>query len=92
MIVPSIQLLLWLGCVDASSSTAHFNMVKGNSLLIYVGGEKEQLMSESGKHSIYVLHRKGFVKLALQYGADLVPMVSVVLIPWIPFRNLSLYF
>lgn len=32
-------------------------------------------MSESGCHRIYLKERKGFVKLALQYGAELIPMV-----------------
>jgi 2-acylglycerol O-acyltransferase 2 len=70
------DILIWLGCVDASPITAHYNMKKGNSIFIYVGGEKEQLMSESGLHRIYLLERKGFVKLALQYGADLIPMYA----------------
>jgi hypothetical protein len=51
---------------------------KGRSLLIFIGGEKEQLMSENGKHKIYLKHRKGFVKLALQHGAHLIPMVRSV--------------
>lgn len=71
----SVQILIWLGCVDASPFTAHYNLKKGHSIFIYVGGEKEQLMSESGHHRIYLKERKGFVKLALQYGADLIPMV-----------------
>jgi hypothetical protein len=61
--------------VDASSETAKYNLAAGSSIFIYIGGEKEQLMSESGKDKVYVKNRKGFVKLALQYGADLVPMV-----------------
>ncbi len=61
--------------MDASAKTASYNLKKDRSLLIFIGGEKEQLMSENGKHKIYLKHRKGFVKLALQYGADLVPMV-----------------
>jgi len=48
--------------------------------LIFVGGEKEQLMTKPGSHKIYLLSRKGFVKLALQYGCDLVPMVSCLIV------------
>ena len=70
------QLLLWLGCVDAGASTANYNLKKGRSLLIFIGGEKEQLMSENGKHKIYLKNRKGFVKLALQHGAHLLPMYA----------------
>ncbi len=67
--------MMW-GCVDASSSTAEYNMKKGYSLLIFVGGEKEQLMTKPNEHKIYLKSRKGFVKLALKHGADLVPMYA----------------
>eukprot|EP01034_Spumella_vulgaris_P044106 gene44106-54811_t len=70
------EFVLFLGCVDASAATAHHNLSHGRSLLIYVGGEKEQLMSEAYKHQIYLRHRKGFVRLALQHGAHLIPMYA----------------
>jgi hypothetical protein len=65
----------WVGCVDASASTAHYNLRKGRSILIYVGGEEEQMLTTYGKHIVYLKGRKGFIKLALQYGAPLVPLV-----------------
>ena len=67
------ELSLLLGNVDASSATAKYNLKKGRSLLIFVGGEKEQLMAKPHKHQIFLKSRKGFVKLALQYGCELVP-------------------
>lgn len=42
-----------------------------------IGGEKEQLMTKPNEQKIYIKHRKGFIKLALQFGAHLVPMVSL---------------
>jgi hypothetical protein len=60
------ELLLWLGCVDASKPTAIKNLDSGKSLLIFVGGEKEQLLTCPGHHRIYIKKRKGFVKLALR--------------------------
>jgi 2-acylglycerol O-acyltransferase 2 len=72
----SHQILLLIGCVDASSATCHYNLKRDRSILIFIGGEKEQLMTEPGCHKIYLLNRKGFVKLALQYGCDLIPMVT----------------
>ena len=47
----------------------------GRSILIFIGGEKEQLMTENGKHKIFLSTRKGFIKLALTYGAHLIPVV-----------------
>jgi 2-acylglycerol O-acyltransferase 2 len=70
------QILLFLGCVDAGAATALFNLRKGRSLLIYVGGEKEQLMTRPYEQKIYVKARKGFIKLALEFGTPLVPMVG----------------
>lgn len=68
------DILLFLGNVDASSKTAHYNLKKHRSLLIFVGGEKEQLMTKPRENKIYLKSRKGFIKLSLQYGAHLVPM------------------
>lgn len=67
------ELVLLLGNVDAGSATAHYNLKRERSLLIFVGGEKEQLMTKSGETRVVLAERKGFVKLALQYGARLVP-------------------
>ena len=75
MVIPIVkEILLFLGCVDAGASTAHHNMKKGRSILIFIGGEKEQLLSMNNEHKVYLKSRKGFVKLAIQYGAHLVPM------------------
>jgi len=63
-----------LGCVDASKPTAEYNLRKGRSLLIFVGGEKEQLMTRRHEHKVVVKSRQGFVRLALEHGVDLVPM------------------
>jgi 1-acyl-sn-glycerol-3-phosphate acyltransferase len=38
-----------------------------------VGGEQEQLLSQRGEHTAYVLKRKGIIKLALRHGVPLVP-------------------
>jgi hypothetical protein len=67
------ELLMLLGCVDAGSYTANYNMKKGRSLLIFIGGEKEQLLTKPHEHKVFVNDRKGFIKLAIQYGAELVP-------------------
>ncbi len=38
--------------------------------------QKEQLLTKPGEHKIYIQSRKGFVKLALQHGASLVPFYT----------------
>jgi 2-acylglycerol O-acyltransferase 2 len=70
------EFILYLGNVDANSKTAAYNLARRRSLLIYIGGEKEQLMTKYGEQKIFLKSRKGFVKLAIQYGAHLVPMYA----------------
>ncbi|CAN9501743.1 unnamed protein product [Ophioblennius macclurei] len=49
---------------------------KGNAVVIVIGGAAESLESAPGVNTVVIKHRKGFVRLALQYGADLVPVYS----------------
>jgi len=67
------EILLWWGCVDASKRTAEFNLRKKRSLQIYVGGEKEQLLTKEHEAKIFIHDRKGFVKLALKHRVCIVP-------------------
>jgi len=70
------ELVLWLGCVDASAATAKYNLRLGRSILIFVGGEKEQLLTTNGEHRIYLKKRKGFIKLAITNKIKVVPMYA----------------
>lgn len=76
--VPFIrELWLWTSCVDASREVATKLLRDLNcSLFVYPGGEKEQIMSEYGQHKIFLSSRKGFVRLALREGAELVPVYA----------------
>ncbi|XP_075384260.1 2-acylglycerol O-acyltransferase 3-like [Tenrec ecaudatus] len=48
----------------------------GQLMVIVVGGAQEALYSGPGQHSLVLLNRKGFVRLALRHGASLVPIYS----------------
>ncbi|CAK6450466.1 unnamed protein product [Pipistrellus nathusii] len=48
----------------------------GNAVVIVVGGAAEALLCRPGVSTIFLKHRKGFVKLALKTGAHLVPSYS----------------
>ncbi|XP_076875571.1 diacylglycerol O-acyltransferase 2 [Brachyhypopomus gauderio] len=48
----------------------------GNAVVIVVGGAAESLDCAPGQNCVTLKKRKGFVKLALQKGADLVPVYS----------------
>jgi len=68
------ELWMWTHCIDANKGTARRALKKGLSLLVYPGGEREQMMTEKGKHKLFLKSRKGFVKLAIEQEASLVPI------------------
>ncbi|XP_008331345.1 2-acylglycerol O-acyltransferase 3b [Cynoglossus semilaevis] len=49
---------------------------KGNAVVIVIGGAAESLASSPGVNAVVVKQRKGFVRVALEFGADLVPVYS----------------
>lgn len=68
------EFALWTGCVDASKPVAKRCLRHGLSLYIFPGGQQEQLRTAHGKELAYVQRRKGFCKLALEFGVPLVPV------------------
>jgi len=67
------ELLLWLGLVDAGRKTAQAVLASGRSLYVLPGGVIEQVQTEEGKHNIFAA-RKGFIRLAVEFGVDIVPV------------------
>ncbi|XP_030637407.1 2-acylglycerol O-acyltransferase 3b [Chanos chanos] len=49
---------------------------EGNAVVIIIGGAEESLASSPGVNTVVMRQRKGFVRLALENGADLVPVYS----------------
>mmetsp|Transcript_86165 Transcript_86165/g.168545 ORF Transcript_86165/g.168545 Transcript_86165/m.168545 type:complete len:342 (-) Transcript_86165:31-1056(-) len=76
--VPFIrELWLWSYCIDASKPTAVEAMRQLRaSIFVYPGGELEQIETIYQKHIAMVSMRKGFVKLAIEEGAELVPVYA----------------
>eukprot|EP00598_Pedospumella_elongata_P002795 CAMPEP_0184974614 /NCGR_PEP_ID=MMETSP1098-20130426/6066_1 /TAXON_ID=89044 /ORGANISM="Spumella elongata, Strain CCAP 955/1" /LENGTH=334 /DNA_ID=CAMNT_0027497227 /DNA_START=71 /DNA_END=1075 /DNA_ORIENTATION=- len=76
--VPFIrELWLWSYCIDASKTTAvkAMRQLKA-SIFVYPGGELEQIETVYQKHIVMLSMRKGFVKLAIEEGAELVPVYA----------------
>ena len=76
--VPFIrELWLWSYCIDASKATAVKAMRQIHaSLFVYPGGELEQIETVYQKHIVMLSMRKGFIKLAIEEGAELVPVYA----------------
>ncbi|OWY96883.1 hypothetical protein PHMEG_00032734 [Phytophthora megakarya] len=69
------EMCLWMGGVDASRSTGEKVLKEGNSIIVYPGGVPEIFRSNPNSKVVRCLLKKrlGFIKLAVNHGADLVP-------------------
>lgn len=76
--VPFIrEFWLWSYCIDASKVTAVKAMRElKSSIFVYPGGELEQIETIYRKHIAMLSMRKGFIKLAIEEGADIVPVYT----------------
>ncbi|KAL6061690.1 Monoacylglycerol O-acyltransferase 3b [Balamuthia mandrillaris] len=68
------EVWLWTNCVDASRPVALNVLRNGMSVLVYPGGEAEQIRTDYGKEILWLRSRKGFVRLALETGSPIVPV------------------
>jgi len=70
------DIILWLGMVDAGINTAKQILSQGKSLYILPGGVMEQMLTIEGRHRVFINTRKGFARLAVEYGTDLIPVYT----------------
>ena len=72
------EMVLSGGGVDASRASAHRVMQAGLSMFVYPGGSYEIFETDPNQdETLFVLQkRRGFVRMAMQYGAPLVPCVA----------------
>eukprot|EP00467_Chlorarachnion_reptans_P009924 CAMPEP_0114498690 /NCGR_PEP_ID=MMETSP0109-20121206/7007_1 /TAXON_ID=29199 /ORGANISM="Chlorarachnion reptans, Strain CCCM449" /LENGTH=241 /DNA_ID=CAMNT_0001676185 /DNA_START=370 /DNA_END=1095 /DNA_ORIENTATION=+ len=68
------EVVLWTGCVDAGRLSANKVLKEGNSVIVLPGGEAEQIRTTYGEERLYLKNRMGFVALAVDHGAALVPV------------------
>ncbi|XP_069502668.1 diacylglycerol O-acyltransferase 2-like [Ambystoma mexicanum] len=67
------------GMVPVSKVSLDYLLSKngqGNAVVIVIGGAAESLNCLPGEERVILRSRKGFVRLALEHGADLVPVYS----------------
>ncbi|XP_061816410.1 2-acylglycerol O-acyltransferase 2-A isoform X1 [Nerophis lumbriciformis] len=67
------------GLVSSSKSSLSYLLSRaqgGNVAVIAVGGAPESLDARPGAFKLQVKNRKGFIKMALRHGAQLVPVFS----------------
>uniref|UniRef100_A0A3Q1HUU5 Acyltransferase n=1 Tax=Anabas testudineus TaxID=64144 RepID=A0A3Q1HUU5_ANATE len=75
--VPVFRDYIMFGVISKSSLSYLVSRPEGgNVAVIAVGGAPEALDARPGALTLQVLNRKGFIKLALKHGAQLVPVFS----------------
>ena len=60
------------GVIPADAKTLA-KQLKANSLVLYVGGMAELFKTSPKRDAVYLKGRKGFIKIALRSGADVLP-------------------
>lgn len=70
------DLLVGGGIIDAARYNARQALDDGYSLALVPGGATEALYAMPGRSDVYIKKRKGFIKLAIETGSDLVPVYS----------------
>ena len=66
-------MLRWLGCIPATKESITRTLASGN-VIIFPDGIAGAFHSQRHRECIYIQNRKGFIKLALELGAPLVPV------------------
>jgi len=68
------QLMELMGAVSSAKDHMTRHMRQGRSFAMLPGGVEEVVLNDQGVERAYIMKRKGFVKYALQYGFDIVPI------------------
>src|SRR5436305_3868432 len=74
---PGLGFLRKFGTVAASTENAKKALDSGAALLVYPGGDYEVHRPVWERHRVDFDQRKGFIRLALDHGVPIVPVVSV---------------
>ncbi|XP_067113518.1 2-acylglycerol O-acyltransferase 3b [Osmerus mordax] len=73
------EYLMTAGILPVSKPSLEYLLSKngtGNAVVIIIGGAAESLSAIPGVNTVVMRRRKGFVRVALEFGADLVPVYS----------------
>ena len=86
----------WMGNIQgASARNMKKLMAAGSNIALLPGGFEEATIQSYGVESVYIKHRKGFIKYALQYGYRVHPCYTFgecdSFITFTPFKKLRLW-
>lgn len=70
------DLLFSLGLIGSSAKSIRKTLKAGINVMLVVGGGSEALLTKPGTMELVLKKRRGFVKLAIEAGASLVPVLN----------------
>ena len=77
-IAPRIAVLAKrMGILRASPENAHAALRAGRHVLVYPGGDEDAFRTFAERNQIVLAGRKGFIRLAMEAGVPIVPLVSI---------------
>ncbi|XP_062261852.1 2-acylglycerol O-acyltransferase 2 isoform X4 [Platichthys flesus] len=71
--------IMCAGLIPSDKESASYPLSRkgtGNAVVIAVGGAPEALDAHPGTYNVMLAKRKGFIKMAMEHGAHLVPVFS----------------
>lgn len=71
------EFFLSLPYIDASRHVVEKALKADRSIFVCTGSGEESLLTKQGEDTLVLSRRKGFVRLALSYGCDIVPIFGV---------------
>jgi hypothetical protein len=71
------EFFLSLPYIDASRHVVESALQANRSIFVCTGSGEESLLTKQGEDTLVLSRRKGFVRLALSYGCDIVPIFGV---------------
>jgi 1-acyl-sn-glycerol-3-phosphate acyltransferase len=66
-----------MGVVEASRANCNALMKRGDSIVVYPGGTREICRKKGEKYILKWQDRKGFVRMAMEHGYDIIPVAAV---------------
>ena len=75
--LPWLRLLRRYGTIEATPENAKAALAGGAAVLVYPGGDWETHRPTWHRNRVEFHHREGFVRLALETGVPIVPVVSI---------------
>ncbi|KAL4155653.1 hypothetical protein PRNP1_007805 [Phytophthora ramorum] len=70
------ELVNWMDFTSAAKKAVRRVLTTGQNVCLMPGGFEEATLYERRKHRVYIKHRFGFIKLALQYGYKVHPVYT----------------